>query len=223
MVTIDELDELIHDCPRLYHMAEPGSWPSIQKLGLLSTTALLDVYGVSGAERTAIESARRSTSVRVEALGLSSAVVRDQLPMTDAGLQRCLTDGLTPKDWYELLNSKVFFWLTRERLLRLMGAHTYRAGRHDVLVLDTRSLVDDHRDRIWLCPMNSGNTKPYPHPRGLSTFQRISDYPYSDWRGKRAAGERVVELCVDNKVRNVEHYVVEVLQNENIESLAGRI
>ena len=45
-MTETELEELLSDCPTLYHMAEDRSWPSIRHRGLLSTTALLDLYGV---------------------------------------------------------------------------------------------------------------------------------------------------------------------------------
>jgi hypothetical protein len=51
--------------PRLYHMAEAGSWPSIERHGLLSTTALLDLFEISGPRREAIESARRPESVKI--------------------------------------------------------------------------------------------------------------------------------------------------------------
>lgn len=57
-------EALLSRYPVLYHMAEDGSWESIKRLGLLSTTALLDKFGVE--ERFAIESARRPEIVRVE-------------------------------------------------------------------------------------------------------------------------------------------------------------
>ncbi len=212
MVTEEELEEVIADCPTLFHMAERGSWCSIRERGLLSTSALLDLYGVSGAEREVIESTRRSASIPLEASGLPRAVVRDQLPMDDIGLLRCLPSCMAPRDWYELLNSKVFFWLTRDRLHRLTSASTYRQKSHDVIEVDTRSLIDAHRERIWLCPMNSGNTKPFPHPRDESTFSRIADYPYDHWRRKnRTRGERVVELAVDHSVPDLRQYVTRVI------------
>ena len=95
---------------------------------------------------------------------------------------------LSPEDWYRLLNSKVFFWLTRERLFRLLNAGTYRDQEHDVLEVEARSLVAVYRDRIWFCPLNSGFTKPFPHARGLTTFQRVAHYPYSRWKAKRRRG-----------------------------------
>ncbi len=49
------VEEFCAAYPRLYHMAEAAAWPSIQRHGLLSTSALLDLYGVAGAERARIE------------------------------------------------------------------------------------------------------------------------------------------------------------------------
>jgi len=212
VVTEAELYELLGDCPTLYHMAERQSWPSIRKHGLLSTTALLDHFGTGGAERQAIEAQRRPKNITLEKAGLGRAVVRDQLPMDDIGLTRCLEDGLSPEAWYRLLNGKVFFWLTRERLFRLLNAGTYRNEEHDVLELDASLLVAAHRAKIWFCPMNSGCTKPFPHARGLTTFQRIPDYPYAQWKMKRPRGERAVELAVDYAVLNITKFVRRVVR-----------
>jgi hypothetical protein len=224
VVTAAELQELLGDCPTLYHMAERQSWPGIRELGLLSTTALLDRYGITGVERESIEAQRRPMSIVLERQGLNRAVVRDQLPMDDRGLMRCLQDGLSPGDWYRLLNGKVFFWLTRERLLRLLNAGTYRNEEHDVLELKTSSLVSAYGDKIWLCPMNSGCTKPIPHPRGKSTFTRIADYPYAAWRAKRPRGERVVELAVDYAVPDIQRFIqraVRMKGNDEIGAIFG--
>lgn len=210
-MTEEELEEVIADCPTLFHMAERGSWDSIRERGLLSTSALLDLYEVTGSLRETIESTRRPTSVPLDANGLPRAVVRDQIPMTDADLRRCLPDHMTPTNWYELLNAKVFFWLTRDRLHRLTGAAAYRDKSHDVIEVDTRSVIEAHRDKIWFCPMNSGNTKPMPHPRDESTFLRIEDYPYSHWRARRKRGERVVELALDHSVPDLSRYVTRVI------------
>ena len=201
LVTDAELQELIGDCPTLYHMAEAGSWPLIDKYGLLSTTALLDQYGISGEARDAVEAARRPASVPLEKQEIGRAVVRDQSPMDDQGLVRCLQDGLQPIDWYRLLNKKVFFWLTRSRLLKLLNAGNYRNEEHDVLQLDTASLVAAYKEKIWLCSINSGSTKPFPHPRGNNTFNRIQNYPYSIW--KKSAREASASLNLQPTMRSL--------------------
>lgn len=219
-MTEADLAELLADSPTLYHMAEQGSWPSIRNYGLLSTTALLDRYGITGAARTAVESKRRPASVSLERNGFDRAVVRDQLPMDDSGLTRCLEDGLSPEEWYRILNAKVFFWLTRERLLRLLNAGTYRLQEHDVLVLDAKPLIEAYEGKIWLCPINSGCTKPFPHPRGKRTFLRVRDYPYAQWKANRKRGERVVELAVDYAVPDVAKFVTRIVRMRASEELA---
>jgi hypothetical protein len=211
VVTNEEIEELILDCPTLYHMAERGSWASIKERGLLSTSALLDLYAIRGSERAAIEKQHRPRNVELRKNGMPRAVIRDQIPMSDPGLERCLPKRLSPADWYELLNAKVFFWLTEDRLHRLTGAKAYRDREHDVLEVDTRSLIEAYQKKIWLCPINSGCTKPMPHPRDETTFSRIPDYPYENWRKKRSKGERIVELAVDHSVMDIRKYVRRVL------------
>lgn len=212
MVTEGELDELLADCPELFHMAERGSWPLIRRHGLLSTSALLDLFGVEGAARGAIESARRPESVVLEDGAHGRAVIRDNKPMADGSLRRCLRDGLEPADWYRILNGRVFFWLSRKRLLKLLAARSYAHSEHDVLTLDARSLVEANRARITLSPINSGATSRFPVERGLTTFLPIADYPYAEWRRKRARGERAVELAVDRGVERIERFVTRVVR-----------
>jgi hypothetical protein len=207
VVNEGELNELLEHCPTLYHMAEAGSWDSISRHGLMSTSALLDFCGVEGEVRFQTESSRRSENVVIVHPKHGRVVIRDNKPMDDKGLLRCLQDNLTPREWYELLNSRVFFWLTRDRLLRLLNAGAYSKLAHDVLELDAKALVEAYRDKITLSPMNSGCTKPVAHPRGRDTFLRINDYPYNHWRTRRRRGERVVELCVPDRVPDARRFV----------------
>lgn len=219
-MTEAELEELIINCPILYHMAERGSWESIKQYGLLSTSALLDRYAVQPPIRTEIESRHRSKSVEVTRDGLPRAVVRDQIPMSDAGLKRALPDRISPTQWYELLNAKAFFWLSEERLHKLTNAKAYRDREHDILEVDTRSLIDAHRDSIWFCPINSGCTKPMPHPRDETIFARIEEYPYAHWRERRSRQERVVELAVDHSVQDIRDHVRRVVVKRGTEVLS---
>jgi len=216
----DELAELLGHCPTLYHMAERGSWPSILKFGLQSTTALLDRYNVTGEARTKLEARRRPERVALKVDSSDSAVLRDQNPMDDSGLLRCLQDGITPGEWYRTLNSKVFFWLTRDRLFRLTGAAFYRDLEHDVLEIDAKTLIQKYSDKVWLCPINSGCTKPFPATRGKDTFQRLSDYPYRSWKAKkRKHGERVVELAVDYAIPDIGRFVKRVVRMKGLVEL----
>ena len=207
-MTEAELEELLTDHPTLYHMAEEGSWPSIREKGLLSTSALLDLYGVKGAEREGIEAERRPGSVVLEDAALGRAVIRDNGPLNARKLARALPPDLPVAEWLRLLNGRVFFWLTEDRLGRLLGAKLYRDKVHDVLEVEAAPLVAAHRARIELSPINSGVTDPFPAPRGRDTFRSIADYPYAEWRRKRGRrGEPVVELAVLGGVPDVARFV----------------
>ena len=138
-------------------MAEPESWESIRSYGLLSTSALLDQYGFGGERREAIEGLHRPELITITADGKRDAVIRDQKPMDNHGLLRALHGtGMTPEDWYRCLNSKVFFWVSKQRLHKLLNASAYRNLEHDVLTINTESLVKEHCGSIVLSPINSG-------------------------------------------------------------------
>jgi hypothetical protein len=191
-------------------MAEAATWPSIRQHGLLSTSALLDLYGVGGEDRRRIESCRRSESVTIRHVDFGPAVIRDQKPMSEGALQKCLKE-MTPTEWYRLLNSKVFFWLTAERVTRLLSARAYRSREHTVLTIDTARLLNRHQAEVTLSPINSGSTVYNPQPRGPETFQLLADYPFDAWRKKRgAAANAIAELAVTYEVKDISEMVVRV-------------
>jgi hypothetical protein len=191
-------------------MAEQGTWPSIKSHGLLSTSALLDLYGINGEERRRIETCRRAESVTIRHHKYGSAVIRDQKPMSDSALLKCL-DGMTPTQWYRLLNKRVFFWVTPERALGLLSARAYRDHQHTVLTIDTAKLLDHHLKRVTLSPINSGSTVYKPQPRGRDTFSTLAKYPFDEWQEKRrSAIKAVVELAVDYDVPNIDELVLRV-------------
>lgn len=207
MVAGISADELAARFPLLYHMAQEGSWPSIRKHGLLSTSALLDLFEVTSEKRVQLESQHRPESVEISHDLHGHAMIRDQKPMSDSGLRRALQDGLRPEDWYRLLNARVFFWLSSERLRRLVEARAYRERRQTLLIVDARTLIERHPDRIVLSPINSGCTKPFPHERGTQTFQKMSEYDYAARKGKH---DPIVELAVEYSVPDVQDLVIEV-------------
>ena len=108
------VEELIAYYPRVFHMAESGTWESIRRLGLLSTIALLDRFEIDGDERRRIAQQHRPQKVTINHKIHGRAVIRDQKPMSESALLQCLEDGIMPIQWYEILNRRVFFWLTED-------------------------------------------------------------------------------------------------------------
>lgn len=201
-----DLKTLVTRYPRLYHMAERNTWPSIRDRGLLSTAAVLDKFSVNGHRRFQLESEHRPEKVPIGE-GPEQIVLRDQKPMETSRLATALRNGVTPRQWYETINAKVFFWVQESRLYGLLNARPYRKLEHDVLTIDTQSFLAAHENEAWLCHMNSGNTFPVPHPRDLSAFRRIADYPANR---SGAPAKEVVELVVDYQVLDIAAHVIEV-------------
>lgn len=201
-------DEFVARFPLIWHMAEDGTWASIQRFGLRSTSSLLDLYEITGTKREHIESCHRPSSVLLRAKGLPEAVIRDQAPINEAVLASVLDDGLTPADWYRILNSRVFFWVTESRLERLLEARLYRARPHTVVAVDSRRLLERNLDRVTLSPINSGNTMMVAMRRGLQTFLPLHQYPFQERRGQGKVP--VVELAVEGMVADIEKVTVRV-------------
>lgn len=193
-------------------MAAAGSWPSIREHGLLSTSTLLTLFGIVGQQRVDIEERHRPSVVSIQHPLYGTAQIRDQKPMSDSGLLRALPNDLSPVEWYRILNSKVFFWTNQDRLHKLLCARAYRDIEHDVLQLDTASVVREHSVRIRLCPINSGATKPFPHPRGRESFLPLETYPWEDWVRRRNMREAVVEVAFEEGIPDVSRYVQRVVR-----------
>jgi hypothetical protein len=201
------LEELIRRYPTLYHMAEADSWPSIRRHGLLSATEVVRRAGLIGAQHEILRSQHRPEKVAVHVAGIGTVVLRDQKPMSERRLRTALVDGTTPQQWYKLINSHVFFWVKEERLHGLLTAVEYVDCEHDVLAVDTASLLSVHAKRVRLCHMNSGNTLPFPQPRGRHIFKTIADYPATS-TGRPL--KEVVELTVQDHVEDIVRHVVQV-------------
>ena len=195
---------VVRKYPFLYHMAELNTWSSIQQHGLRSTTALLDLYQYTGSSRVEIESKWRPRSVELTHPTYETAVVRDQIPMPEDKLRDCLVD-MTPRQWYELINGKTFFWPDETPLGWMLNAPPYRGREHAVMVVPTQELLFHHMDSVTLSAFNSGSVNPtkatgLPRPRGRATFQPIEDYT-TVWIG---------ELAVKYSVPNIADLAIRV-------------
>ena len=192
--------QIITQYPVLYHMAEVGSWPSIKRHGLLSVTALLDMFNYQGATREAIESRWRPKIVTIKHDAHGTAAIRDQAPMPPEALRGVL-DGMTPCEWYRVINGKTFLWATKERLLNFLDAKAYRNTPHIVLKVDTHELLMRDANRVSLTHYITGSVSRFRTPRrGRYTFRGIPDYHRKS----------VVEMVVDYHIPDVSQFTLAV-------------
>lgn len=204
------IQELAATYPRLYHITSAGSWSSIQQHGLLSTEALLDLFGLDGDFRRRVLSARRPDCIPIAHPIHGSAIIRDQKPLIESRLRDALQDGMTPCEWYTLLNRKTFFWVAEKRFETLRTARAYQGLRQTLIVVDAVKLLSRHANRVTLCPLNSGATRPMASPRGTTSFLSAAEYPFDELRKKRGRKNAVVELTVEHSVPDIRDLVISV-------------
>jgi|SRR5579864_2092802 len=209
-------EEVTRKHPQLYHMAASGSWENIKKAGLLSTSQILNGCEISAEKRSAIESRIRRKSYLVQHKLLGEITIRDQKPLT-AKLEKCLVE-CTVEEWLLMLNRRVFFWASEDRLKRFMRAKEYRDKEHCVIVVDTGEFLAAHKDCVKLTHMNTGAVEPFSHQRGPKSFIPLNEFPL---QGKKR--KRVVEVSVEGGVRKIQDYVIRVenviLKNDRLEIL----
>jgi hypothetical protein len=135
--------------------------------------------------------------------------------MPPATLARHLGGGMMPEDWYELLNSKVFFWLDRERLDR--HRHACRASEQIVLTIDAARLLARYGSVSSVSPINSGNVMRAAVWRSTATFVPYDRWLTHGWIDEqqpgikaRPNGHRPVELAIDTAVVDIMAYVTTV-------------
>jgi Family of unknown function (DUF7002) len=194
--------EFVTRYPRVYHVGEVGSWTGIQRHGLLSVSALLDLFGLQGNERERLETCKRKDAVMLEHPDHGRVILRDQKPLSEEKLAACLTD-MTSAEWIRLLNGRVFFWLSERTLDSLLGGKEYRDRSHDVIVFDSRRLLERHGGRAFLSPINSGATLRKPARRGSTTFRPLAIYDILEKRSP-------VELAILDGVRDAADLVFRV-------------
>jgi hypothetical protein len=193
----------------VYHLADAANWPSIRQHGLMSARRLIDLHQPqdSGAAR------RHRPTNRSLAEGV---LIRDQKPMPPKALARCLRNGLEPEDWYELLNSKVFFWMDPRRLNRQRLA--CKDSPQIVLVLDATRLLLNYCSSAAVTPINTGNARRRAAFRNVSTFVAYQRWRTDGWEAevipgahRRDRNHRPVELAIPDAVPDVIDYLVAVV------------
>jgi len=192
-----------------FHLADAENWPAIQRVGLLSTAVLIARAGLDDAAAAPYRGHRES-GMRLP----SGALIRDQSPMPPAALSRCLDLGLTPRDWYDLVNGKVYFWLDQDRLARHMAACARRP--QVLLTIDLAKLAARHGARAFVTPFNVGNARRRPAPRGRRSFVPLAAWLETRWKTEalpgstaRAPSHAPAELAIDDAVADIMDLVLE--------------
>jgi hypothetical protein len=158
-----------------YHLAHTSNLPSIRQHGLMSTESLLAVARIPRSEHKEILNQHRQ-----EQLVLSNGIIiRDQCPMPPHALAKALPEGVTPSDWYRLLNTFVFLWPNKDRVERHWRA--CNGVPQSLLIFDALRLLEELGDRIYVSPINSGNARRRPSRRSPGSFVLYQEWVKTGW------------------------------------------
>jgi hypothetical protein len=194
----------------VFHLAEAGNWDLIRQQGLHSATRLIELAGMSE------EEARPFKTYRNRAMKLPSGVLlRDQRPMPPSALERCLRDGLTPQDWYDQVNSKIFFWFSKGRLLRHLGACL--PNPQVLITINASALIEQYGSQACVTPFNVGNARRKPSVRSLKTFVPFEVWISTRWESERPGHETSrpashppAELVVGCSIPDLSDFIIRV-------------
>lgn len=196
-------EQLVDRYPRLWHMADVRNAAGIFRRGLVSTSALLDLFELTGRERAAIESSHRPKSVALSHPGHGIAIVRDQKPLSLSRIESSLT-GATPEEFFRFLNGRVFFWPTERRLATMNNARAYRDYDQLIFVVRTESLITRHGAAVLLSPINSGATSPFAWPRSIDMFKSIEAF---DYEARRRLPDPIAEVTIAGGIADIFDHV----------------
>ncbi|MGB3870864.1 MAG: hypothetical protein WA937_15520 [Flavobacteriales bacterium] len=168
--------------PFLYHLTASTNAPQIVRSGTLLSTASIARLAIQDAgQRKSFVQERRPEHVVLSGNG-SSYSIRDQRPISMTVLDRSLTPGLRAGDFIELLNGRVFFWPTINRLRRHYDRYTLESPV--ILRVKSTALIELN-PHVQLARLNTGATRCHPKyggnapTRGKGTFIPPDELDYS--------------------------------------------
>jgi hypothetical protein len=177
-----KIEEFIEKREFLYHLTDRENLERVKThKELLSTESIVNLSSMEDDEKEEFLSQRRKSHATIN-VGDTSYRIRDQRPISLLNLVKCLTTGFTVKDFFRMLNNRVFFWPTLQRLES--HYNRYKDERPIIIRVSTRELLDLNHHAEF-CRLNSGATRSNSHlngappERGEGTFSSAEIFNYS--------------------------------------------
>ncbi len=172
-----DLQKYIEKRPFLYHLTcEENAVNIIEKGKLLSTNALIELSGNKEDNKVKRERRLKHYPLLIEGTQL---YLRDQRPISEKALGKCLTDGWNVGDFLYHLNDRVFMWPSLERLWKHFNR--YEAEKPVIFRFLAKDIIEAN-PHVKFSRLNSGATRANSHlggkapARGANTFLSASDF-----------------------------------------------
>lgn len=175
-----EIKKFIQSTPYLYHLTSQQNAKNIvDALRLYSANALIDMSDER--KENGIKSNKRFVHKTIHVNG-KEVLLRDQRPISEKALGKCLTDGWGVPNFLYFLNDRVFMWPNLDRLTR----HFNRYFDEEPIIFrfDTESILEAN-PHAKFARLNTGATRANSYlggkapERGPKTFLSANDYEFS--------------------------------------------
>lgn len=174
-----ELDQFAQKRPFLYHLTAGVNVDSITTSGTLFSASVL-LEAADEAEAKVFLRVRRPQHLTIKLNG-RLLQIRDQRPLSEKALAKCLEGDLRPADYYEILNSRVFLWPTIQRLQKHYDR--YKDEKPTLLRFSTSQIIALNPN-LEFSRLNSGATRANSYlggiapRRGRGTFRLAKAFDY---------------------------------------------
>lgn len=173
------IEKFIKERPYLYHLtSRSNSKLIIEEKRIYSANELIKMS--KNKQHLSVQREKRTDHYLISINGNTYAL-RDQQPISEKALAKCLTDGWSVSDFLFHLNSRVFMWPTLDRLRRHFNR--YKEEKPVIFRFPTEEIlaINSH---VLFCRLNSGATRANsylggkPPARGKQTFLPANQFPH---------------------------------------------
>lgn len=172
-----DIEKFIEYTPYLYHLTSLQNAKRIISEGkLYSANALIDA---SDDKKNKEIKRRKRFSHQALIIKGSEVFLRDQRPISEVALAKCLTDNWAVADFLFFLNDRVFTWPNLNRLER--HYNRYKDEGPVIFRFSTKEMIEAN-PHVKFARLNTGATRANSYlggkapERGKQTFQRAEEY-----------------------------------------------
>ncbi len=173
-----ELGKFIEYTPYLYHLtSKQNARNIIRGKKLFSANALIDM---SDEKEKSIKKNKRFVHKSIHIDGVE-VLLRDQRPISEKALAKCLTDGWGVDDFLFHLNNRVFMWSNLRRLTRHFNRYV---DEEPIIFRFSTSNIIEANPHVKFARLNTGATRANSYlggkapERGPNTFQAAKHYEF---------------------------------------------
>ena len=163
-----DVAQLCSRFPKLWHVTFAGGWNGMQQQGLLRA---VDVDPI-GSQELRLDVKRIRTPAGTVTLRNQ---IRSRIDPTPN------LDGVTPSQWWRLINGRVYFFCRRAQAEVLTQSYLQQNFDQEVIEFDTQSLLEQLNAQVEITTVNAGVFPRAKGPtRGRATFIALSDHALID-------------------------------------------